>query len=117
VAAGEHQLEPLVGDPGGRLERLDPREGGVGDRGCERGEAALAPQPVDRPVARGGCDPGRRVGRNAVARPALERDDEGVLDGLLGAIEVAERARQDGDRLPGLAPEQAVDGCPGGAQA
>ena len=55
--------------------------------------------------------------RHPVARPSLERDDEGVLDGLLGAVEVAERPRQDGDRLPGLAPEQAVDECPGSAQA
>jgi hypothetical protein len=39
----------------------------------------------------------------------LERGEEGVLDRLLGAIEIAEDAGEDGDRLSGLAPEQAVD--------
>ena len=34
---------------------------------------------------------------------------ERVLHRLLGAVEVAEDAREDGDRLPRLAPEQAVD--------
>jgi hypothetical protein len=44
-----------------------------------------------------------------VRRPALERDDERILDGLLGAVEVAEDAGEDRDRLPRLAPEQAVE--------
>ena len=117
VAAGEDQLEPLVGDRAHRVvatERLEPR--------AARGRPAplsrlLAPQPVDRAAPRGQRDPRRRVGRHAVARPALERDDEGVLDRLLGAVEVAERPCQGGDRLPGLAPEQAVDDNPGSAQA
>ena len=43
------------------------------------------------------------------SRPALERDQERVLHRLLGAVEVAEDAGEDGDRLPRLAPEQAVD--------
>ena len=46
---------------------------------------------------------------HAVARPALERDRERVLDRLLGAVEVAQRAGEHGDRLPRLAPEQAVE--------
>jgi hypothetical protein len=86
-------------------------------RGGHRDRAALAPQAVDRPVARGRRDPRGGIGRDAVARPALERDEERVLDRLLGAVEVAERAREDGDRLPRLAPEQAVDRCAGRAQA
>jgi hypothetical protein len=40
--------------------------------------------------------------------PALERDEERVLYRLLGAVEVAEDAGEDGDRLARLAPEQAV---------
>jgi hypothetical protein len=69
MAAGEDQLEPLIGDAAGGLERLDPRERVV--VGVERHEPALAPQPVDRAVARGGRDPRRGVGRDTVARPAL----------------------------------------------
>jgi len=65
---------------------------------------------VDRLAAGRERDPGRRVGRHAVARPALEGDDERVLDRLLRAVEVPERARERGDRLPRLAPEQAVEG-------
>ena len=44
-----------------------------------------------------------------MVRPALERDDERLLDRLLGQIEVAEDADQRRDRPPRLAPEQAVD--------
>jgi hypothetical protein len=39
----------------------------------------------------------------------LERGQEGVLDRFLGTVEIAEDAGEDGDRLPGLTPEQAVD--------
>ena len=79
-----------------------------------RGRAALAARARGAGGRSPGCgardgDPGGRVGRHAVARPALERDHERVLDRLLGAVEVAERAGQRGDRLPRLAPEQAVD--------
>ena len=71
--------------------------------------ALLAADPVERAVARRGDDPGRRVVRQPVARPALEGDQERVLHRLLGAIEVAEDAGEDGDRLSRLTPEQAVD--------
>ena len=47
--------------------------------------------------------------RDAVARPALERDDEGLLHGLLGGVEVTEDADQARDRPSRLVPEQAVD--------
>ncbi len=117
MAAGEDQAQPLVGDRAHgllrlrvrvlvlvSLERLEPR-----DRLGVAGEPPVAPQAVDRAVARRRDDPGGRVGRNAVARPALERDRKGVLDRLLGAVEVPERAGEDGDRLSRLAPEQAVE--------
>ncbi len=94
-------------------ERLESRERGIGERAL----ALLAAQPVDRAPPRGQRDPRRRVRRHAVARPALERDDERILDRLFGAVEVAERTRQGGDRLSGLAPEQAVDDYPGSAQS
>jgi hypothetical protein len=43
-----------------------------------------------------------------VGGPALQRDQERVLHRLLGAVEVAEDAGEYRDRLPRLAPEQAV---------
>jgi hypothetical protein len=43
-----------------------------------------------------------------MGRPALERHEERVLYRLLSAIEVAEDAGENRDRLPRLAPEQAV---------
>jgi hypothetical protein len=46
---------------------------------------------------------------DAVGRPALQGDDERVLDRLLGGVEVAEGANQGRDRAPGLLPEDAVD--------
>ena len=39
----------------------------------------------------------------------LERDDEGLLDRLLGGVDVAEDADQARDRPSRLVPEQAVD--------
>jgi hypothetical protein len=70
---------------------------------------ALAPQPVDRSIARHARDPGARVVREPVDRPAFESDHERLLDSLFGGVEVAEDANQGRDRPPGLMPEQAVD--------
>ena len=59
-----------------------------------RGERAVAAQAVDRAVAGGDREPGARVGRRAVARPALRGDREGLLRGFLGEVEIAEEADQ-----------------------
>jgi hypothetical protein len=75
--------------------------------------ATLTAQAVDRPVARDADDPGARVVRHPVARPALQRSNEGLLDRLLGQVEVAEDADQRRDRPPRLSPEQAVDAVAG----
>jgi hypothetical protein len=113
MADGEDQPQPLVGDRAHDRFLVVHVPAECAQLGLERrlapGPAALAADPVDRAVARRGDDPRRRVGRRAIARPALEGDEERVLDGLLGAIEVAEDAREQRDRLPRLAPEQAVD--------
>jgi len=42
---------------------------------------------------------------DALARPALRGDRERLLDGVLGEVEVAERADQDRNRAPILLPE------------
>jgi hypothetical protein len=68
-----------------------------------------APQAVDRAVARGAHDPAPGVGRDPVARPALHRRGERLLNGLLGKVEVAEDPDQGGDRPSRLTPEQAID--------
>src|SRR6185436_7915767 len=55
------------------------------------------PDPVDRPVARGRHDPGAGVVRDPRRRPAIDRRRERVLYRVLGALQVAEDAGQDGD--------------------
>jgi hypothetical protein len=113
MAGREDEPQPLVGDRAHDVLVLvvAAAEGAQLrlERGPPRGEALLAPQPVDRAVAGRGDDPGRRIVGDAARGPALERDEECVLDRLLGTVEVAEDAGEDGDRLPRLAPEQAVD--------
>ena len=76
-------------------------------------QGLLAAQPVDRLVPGDAGDPGAGVRRYAISRPALEGDDERVLDGLLGPVEVAQNANESGDRPSGLVPEQTVDNSNG----
>jgi hypothetical protein len=59
-------------------------------------------------VLRGRDDPGAGIRRDAVAGPALRGDRERLLDGVLGEVEVAERADQDRDRAPELLPVDLV---------
>jgi hypothetical protein len=72
-------------------------------------EAATPADPVDRAIARCGRDPRAGIARHSLLRPGLERPDEGLLDGLLGEVEVAQDANERRDRPPGFFPEQAVD--------
>ena len=72
-------------------------------------ERLLAPDPVDRPVARGRQQPGPRVGGGAVAWPALERGGEGLLHRVLGELDIAERAGEDRERAPPLLAEDGFD--------
>jgi hypothetical protein len=113
MARGEDQAQPLVRDRAHGLLVLVVAAAERAQLRLERrpapGEAPLAPQPVDRPVARRRDDPGGGVVGQPALGPALERDQERVLDRLLGAIEIAEDAGEDGDRLSRLAPEQAID--------
>src|SRR5581483_7417260 len=88
------QLQALVRDHGvlvvgegfGAREQLRlPREG------------LVAPDAVDRAVACSRDDPRARVVGRPAARPALGGDDECILDGVLGEIEIAENASEDCD--------------------
>ena len=104
VATGEEQLEPLVRDRRvvsefvhlfGNLEELRLL-----------GKGAVAADTVDRAVARGRDQPRPRVRRRAIGRPASRRERERLLDGILGEVEVAEEADQEGeDARPLLAVE------------
>jgi hypothetical protein len=62
----------------------------------------LPAQPVDRRVPRSRDDPSAGIGGNAVAGPSLRRPDEGVLNRVLGEIEVTEDAAEDRDRAGAL---------------
>jgi hypothetical protein len=106
MAAGEKQLQPLVG------ERVIVQLIHLGLPGLLRGEQAglggqrlLAVDAVDRPVARGRDQPRSRVGRRSVAWPAGRGDRESLLGGFLGEIEVAEIADQRGQDTPPLLAE------------
>ena len=67
-------------------ELLDARVGG-----------ARPPQAVERAPPRGDGQPGPDVARDAVARPGRGRVDVGVLEGVLGELEVAEVADERGE--------------------
>ena len=58
------------------------------------GQGALPADPVDRPVAGRRHQPRTRVGRHAGYGPALRRDRERLLHGVLGPVEVTEEPDQ-----------------------
>ena len=92
MAAGEHQLEALVGEgvlvhgvfsPLGHIEQP-----GLG------GQHPIAADAIDRPVASDGDQPAGRARRRPLAGPTRRGAREGLLRGLLGEVEVAEEADQ-----------------------
>jgi hypothetical protein len=108
MAAREDELQPLVGD-----RRLVVHIVLAGLRHVEqarlRGERAIAPDPVDRTVARRGHEPAAWVGGRPVARPALGGGGERLLGGLLGELEVAEEADQGREDAAPLVPEDLLE--------
>jgi hypothetical protein len=60
-------------------------------------------------VARGGHQPGARVGGDPVARPALCGDRERFLSCFLGEIEVAKEADQAGEDASPLVAEDLLE--------
>ena len=73
----------------------------------------LAAELVDRPVARCGDDPTGGTRGQSCRRPPLHGRRERVLDGLLGDVDIAEDAHQDGHGATVLLAENALDlrGC------
>jgi hypothetical protein len=115
VAAGEDQSQPLVGNARGHRFVHDGLVFGDCSERRELRDAsaqrALAPQPVDRAVARDGDDPCQRVTGYAVARPLFGRRRVRVLDGFFGQVPVADGANQRRDRPPEVLPVQPADGA------
>ena len=102
VAAGEDQAQAVVAAPAPTSSAGIVTRRAAARPGVPVVAGGLAPDPVDRAVAGRRDDPPGRVRRHAALRPALERDGEGVLDRLLGEVDVAEEADQGGDGAPAL---------------
>src|ERR671918_2243810 len=112
MAAREDQLEPLVRKR--RLLKL-----GLVHRGLRRllcleqlrllGERGVASDAVDCAVASGDRQPCARVGRHAVAWPALRRGRECLLRRFFREIEVAEPADERREDAAPLVAEDLVD--------
>lgn len=109
MAAREDEAEPVVAH-GSHLQGL----GLVVGQGVGLLVAVLAgglpADAIDGAVAGGGDEPAARVGRDAPLGPQPGGLDEGVLDRLLGAVDVAEEADQGGDDGPPLGAEDPREG-------
>jgi hypothetical protein len=107
VATGEQELESLVG----KYRLFQDVLGGFRDleQAGLRGERAIAPDTVDRPVAGGRQEPRAGIGGQPVAAPALGNERERLLGGFLGEIEVAEEADQGRENPAPLAAEDPLE--------
>ena len=112
MAAREDQAETIVFYRISLIEigRGDHRSikliGGRGQRGIEaRGLA----QTINGFEAPGGDQPRARILRHAVARPGIERGDKGVMQRLLGEIEIAEKADECGEHAARIGAIDRVD--------
>ncbi len=96
VAAGEDQPQPVV------LDALSfPRRGAIdgGDRLgdiVQRLETRSSANTVDRLETSGRYEPRMGIGGHTIPRPLLHRRPEGIMQRLLGEVEVAEQADQSG---------------------
>ena len=110
MAAGEDEPEPVVREGVFFLVVALGLQGGeLGDGLALLGHPAVPAEPVDGSVPGGHREPGAGIGRQPVAGPALQRDDERLLDGLLGEVEVAGEPDERRDRPSAFFAEQAVD--------
>ena len=72
------------------------------------GELAVA-QVVDRPMLRGGHEPGARVVRDTRLRPPLQRGDQGILRQVLRDAHIAHDPHQSRDEAGRLDPPDRID--------
>jgi len=113
MAANEQEPQHVVAV----MARIDAL-GDAGFRVFEVGEKRLLGQrllagplsgAVDCHVAADEDEPGGRVTRRSGARPRSKRAQGGLLECLLGGIEVAEIAQERGDRLGSCRRERRAD--------
>src|SRR5262249_54507807 len=76
---------------------------------AQRDRASIAPSAIDRAVTARADEPRPWVCWNRVASPRLDRDREGLLHRLLGAVEVAEEADERREDSPGVLAVHSVD--------
>jgi hypothetical protein len=107
MAAGEHQLESLIGKRCS-VQVVLRRLGNV-QQASLGGQGAVSPDSIDRPVAGGGQQPRSRVCGRAITRPPLGGDRECLLGGFLGEVEVAEEADQCREDPAPLVAEDLLD--------
>jgi hypothetical protein len=74
-----------------------------------RGKRPLATDTIDRTVARRRHQPPNRVDRNAFPWPALGRQRERLLRGVLSEIEIAEIANQRSEYTTPMLAEDCLD--------
>src|SRR5262249_46693494 len=83
-----------------------------GEQLCLARKRLLAPDAVDGAVSGGSDDPRAGIRGQTVLGPADERSREGVLDGVLRQLEVAEHADEDRHGTAPLLAEDKLDrGC------
>ena len=88
VATQQDEVQTIVGQLLLRIAGRHP-SGPDRDQGRLASGDRLGPQPPDDVPMSGGVQPGGRVGRNAVAGPALGGPCEGLTHGVFGQIETA----------------------------
>ena len=109
MATGEDQPEAIVGDLVGvrhvrRWVRCAERR--VGEGVDTRAGAAGPAQVIQRPPSGRGEQPGARTIRDAIDGPVIERLLEGLLNHLLGRVDVAHDPQHRGNHPRVLEPEE-----------
>ena len=114
MACGEHELELIIGNVG--VVFVVGRRGRALDRHPDlillRGKVALAAQTVDGFVPRSRDEPRRRLVRDAGLGPGLESARQGVLERVLGAVEISELADEGGQHASRVISKDACRSLP-----
>src|SRR4051794_34589151 len=104
MATGEDQPQLIIRHRRGLLHVLTPRGQECGLR-LPVAAGRLAPQVVDAAAAGSGDDPTGGSLRQPRHRPFFSSEHKGVLDSLLGEVQIAEGTSEYGDRTAVLRAE------------